>query len=369
MRNTKKILVVLVMFMFIFILVSSVFDSILKIRPKLDTPIGIISLVALIAIIALFLVPFVFIIKRVKRSKELKEEKNEILRDEKNELVEERRKYIRRNLILIFICVLCVILNIFFIEKLFHKMFYIVVLLFVLSIVGGIFIIFHTKFKDRYKTILWNNVINSFINNSKFNLNYYMDTISFKKRTDYVGNKYQEIIDEYLKAKFENKFIKLSKIENYINGYYGDIFIQLADVYFANKYDIPLWPSGGVNKYEYYYRQLAFKVIFNGELVIIDKDINSEYIKLIDDDIDDLNLESDEVDSNLKSDLKNFLQDFMKKYKLRIDMVIKDKIYIKFYCQNMFDFKLFDDPIDMETVNQLQVITEFIEELLEIIGD
>lgn len=378
--NGLKIIVIV-----LFIIMLPMIEAISRKVPLLD---AILPIVTLIGIIALFRFIIKIVKLKIKQAKELKKEKLKILHRESSELVDiiqkiyedskevldnGRRKYVWGNIILIFSITISAYLcsKYFCEEKLYEKVVPSIIFYSIMLIEGIVLVMLFYKFMYKYKTLLGKNMINTFLNYSTFKLKYYINLQNFQKEACYNGNKYEEIIQEYSNAVFDNENIDGYEIEDYITGCYNDISIQFMD---ANLYKI----QGGKGSGRRY--------IFCGNLAIVDKGINDNHIKIISKRINDFNIENqstyykfdeyfniyardmDKTKDSLSSNLKNFLLDFRKKYKLEFDIVLNEKIYVRFYTKDMFKLKVFDNPIDEESIYQFYAITKFIEGLLEVLN-
>ncbi len=378
MKNSKKALIILVFTLLVML------EKISRDIPILD---GLLAIVGIVVIIVLIVKGINKIELKLKQAQELKKEKMGLLHYESEELVDtidnlyknsknlldkERRTYLYGNIIVLLICsiVAYIVTKYFYDEKLFEEVVSWIIFLVVMSFDLYILIFFIYKLRYRYKTILGNNLINNFSNYSDFGLKYYMDLSIFEKETNYNGNKHKEIVDELLNAKVNQEAIDGYEIEDYMTGDYCDTSVQMMDSYFYR-----LISNGKTT-----YRQS----VFCGNLVIIDKNEEDKNIKIIDKKINDMAMENQDVnydfdtyfnliennieDEKLILDLKNFLTEFRKKYKIKFDIIIKNKIYIKFYTKNMFEVKFSNTPINEDSIYQFYVITKFIEEILEILN-
>ena len=378
MKDSKKTLIILVFVLLVML------ERISRNIPILD---GLLAIVGIVVIIVLIMKGIKKIEVKANQVQELKNEKMELLHYESEDLVDtidnlyknsknlldkERRTYMYGNLTVLTISsiVAYIVTKYFYDEKLFEELVSWIIFLVIISFDLYILLFFMYKLRYRYKTILGNNLINNFSNYSDFRLKYYMDLSTFEKETNYNGNKHKEIVDELLNAKVNQEAIDGYEIEDYMTGDYGDTSIQMMD---ANFYRI-------VQGRETSYRQS----VYYGNLVIIDKNVNDRNIKIIDKKINDMAIENQDVnydfdtyfnlienhieDEKLILDLKNFLTEFRKKYKIKFDIVIKNKIYVKFYTKNMFELKFFNTPINEESIYQFYVITKFIKEFLEILN-
>lgn len=353
----------------------------------IDTVLSIVTIIGMIVL-------FVFLIKKIKlkikKSAKIKKEKLNVLYQEKSEFVnltqkiyednktvfdKERCKYVVENVIMFSSLSIFsyIITKYFYDEKLYEEVVPSIIFYSIIIIEVSILAFFYYKSRCRYKSILGSNIVNKFLDYSNLKLKYYKDFLSFQKETNYSGDKHKEIVEEYSNANFDNEKIDGYEMEDYINGFCKDTFIQLMD---ASFYKIIHGRKGSNRRY-----------IFNGNLTIIDKGINNNHIKIISNKVNDLDSENiggnydfntyfkvfardmETLDSYLTSDLKNLLLDFRNKYKIEFDIVLKDKIYIRFYTKNMFELKIFGNPIDEITIYQYYAITKFAEELVELLND
>lgn len=220
--------------------------------------------------------------------------------------------------------------------------------------------------KEIYNNKVKNNLIYKFIEFVNPKMKYYKNIHEYIMKTSYKEDKQKEIEAAYSEFKINNTnllFMPSEGIEiyDYIEGFNNeDIYMQIMNAQF------------------YIRGRLGRSYIFKGNLVIIDKNVNS-HIKIISNKVNDLDSESlnnnyefeeyFNADSPISTNLKNFLLDFRNKYKLEFDIVLNDKIYVRFYTKNMFEAKLFGKTIDETSIYQYYAITKFAEEIVNILNN
>lgn len=307
--------------------------------------------------------------KRERGSEEVSkliEKYKQICDEVKSEIAEKKKKYIVKNTILMIIVIIAAISFIMIIlsTKFYRKMLLYLTCFFAFFIVVTIFLFIMVHNREEYKKILKNKIINRVINYSNPNLKYYTNVFEYKEETGEKINVVMNIKEECVVAKFDEHRIDGIEIEDYINGSICDgVKVQMMDL---DLYKMHKSHRG---------KQLPDYHFFVGSLVIIDKSVNN-HIKIISNKINDLDSELSndncefekyfKTDSLVSSDLKNFLLDFRNKYKLEFDIVLKDKIYVRFYTKNMFEPKLFGNPIDETSIYQYYAITKFAEEIVNV---
>lgn len=288
-----------------------------------------------------------------------------IYEENKKEFDKIRIKTISITTFIILVCSIFsyMIAEYFYVEKLYKELIPSIIFGCVIIIILFIVGCSYYKFSTQYKNML-RDIINRFFEIKGLKFKYYKDPYTFQKEMDYTRNKHKDIIQEYKNVNFENKRIDGCEIKNYINGHYNNISVEFMDV---NFYKI-MYRSRLRNKSH----------IFSGNLMIIDKNIANN-MKIISKNVKDLdsdNLEFDTffelfpediTENNLIDELKNFLIEFRKKYNIRVDIIFKNKIYIRFHTKKMFNLKLSGNPIDEESLYQLYAITKFIEGIVEIL--
>lgn len=208
-------------------------------------------------------------------------------------------------------------------------------------------------------------------NRDDYNLNY----IDKSNRDEYYKNK---IIFEEEYKKFEDVANSI-QTKDYINGcILKDISIKIANV--RSKY----WHE--ICGFKYHSRALP---VYEGSYIIVEKNPNIN-LKIIFDKYDykfDENelLKIDDEKFNkyykaysndkenavnfLTSELLNFITDFREKYQIKFEIVFKDKIYIKFYTEDMFGRERITAKNDDKVlVSQYYVMIKFVSELIEILN-
>lgn len=69
----------------------------------------------------------------------------------------------------------------------------------------------------------------------------------------------------------------------------------------------------------------------------------------------------------LENEIMQYISEYKEKYKIEFDIILKDKVYIKFYIKNMFEPTLFGNILDRKMIRKYVVTINFIEGLAEII--
>ena len=69
----------------------------------------------------------------------------------------------------------------------------------------------------------------------------------------------------------------------------------------------------------------------------------------------------------ITNELLNYISDYKDKNKLKFDIVLKEKVYIKFYIKNMFAPNLFGKILDKKMIYNYWNLINFLEGLAEII--
>lgn len=134
------------------------------------------------------------------------------------------------------------------------------------------------------------------------------------------------------------------------------------------------------------HRSASVVPVFSGSFVVIDKNINNnmkiyfhgtknnynlkEYLKTNNIKFNkyfDIYAE-EEANKFLTTDFLNFIADYREKYDIKFEIAFKDKIYIKFYTEDMFNYRYMrKNETDIVSVPQFYVITKFIRELVKIL--
>lgn len=195
--------------------------------------------------------------------------------------------------------------------------------------------------------------------------------------------------DEYNKNKliFDGEYKKFEDIAkslystDYIEGYIlKDIFVNIARVRSYDKVITELFEFG----------TRRARLVYEGTFIIIDKNIEAN-IKIIFDKYDYnfnenelLKIDDEKFNKYYKAyskdkenaiaflnyDLLNFLADFREKYQIKFEIVFKDKIYIKFYTEDMLSRERITAKNDDKVlVAQYYIMIKFISELVEIVSN
>lgn len=214
--------------------------------------------------------------------------------------------------------------------------------------------------KHKYKSLYKKEVINTFIRTLDNNIEY-----SENERST------SNIRSNYKYSGFDKKNISEINVEDYCTQNVNDINIEMADVvsykHFGrgrgrNTHDEIYFDGCFMvintnNKYERTEILLNKLKLFNKkESTEIDNQIFNKYFKVY---------ANNDVSKYLTSYLIEFLADFRERYGIDFEIIFEDKIYVRFYTDNMFEPQMNGKIVDEYSVYKFYVINKFAKELIE----
>lgn len=217
------------------------------------------------------------------------------------------------------------------------------------------------KAKKEYKSIYKKDVVNTFVKTISSNIEY------SEKETNR-----SRIRSSYRHCCFDNADELRYRIdaEDYCTENINSVNIEMADVVSyehysgRGRYDRVFFTGNfmviNTNKeYERFEIRLnKFKLFNKRESLEIDNQIFNKYFKIFTDN-------SIEIQKYLTPYVIDFLVDFRERYGIDFEMIFEDKIYIRFYTDNMFEPKMKGKIVDEYSVYKFYVITKFVREFVE----
>ena len=219
------------------------------------------------------------------------------------------------------------------------------------------------KTEENYKELYKREVVSKYVKSVEEGLQYDEEEI-----------KEEEVKQEYYYAGFDIQWHPTWTLEaeDHIYGNISkDAYIEMFDVVSYTRRSVK---GGG-----------GHQILFNGNFVILNLDKLSleASIRLKKVDYCDKNKlvissnvlfdkyfkiyakNKEKAERYLKQDLIEFIADFREKYQIDFEIIFKEKIYIRFYTDNMFKPQMKEKIQDEHSVYQFYVITKFVKELVE----
>lgn len=215
--------------------------------------------------------------------------------------------------------------------------------------------------KKEYKALYKKEVISSFVKSVSSNMEYSeAEPDKSKLKVDY----------SYIGFDIAYELRLRINVEDYCTGNIDGINMEMADivsyVHYGGKgnYEKILFTGNFMvldtnKKYEKFEIRLnKFKLFNKREFIEVDNQNFNKYFKVYANN----NVNTQEY---LTSYLIDFLTDFREKYGIDFEMIFEDKIYIRFYTDNMFEPKMKGKIVDEYSVYKFYVITKFAREFVE----
>lgn len=245
----------------------------------------------------------------------------------------------------------------------------IVVLIELLAIIIVAMIIpcFIKNTKKEYKKLYMKEIIGKFVKIAGSGFEYDAEGTNLSNiKNDYIYS-FQDTDVNY---SFRTRYIVIA--EDYYSGNIDGVNIKMADVV-----SYKLFTEGRGRTYE--------KIFFTGNFMTIDMnkkyerfEIRSNKFKLFDKaetlEVDNQKFEKyfkiyagedENIKDTITPALIEFLADFREKYGIDFEMFFRDKVYIRFYTDNMFEPKTTRKIVDKYSVYKFYVITKFAKEFVK----
>lgn len=247
------------------------------------------------------------------------------------------------------------------------KLLYVFLVTCIIFLVFLLSIPFIMKQKKKYDTMYKNTIIKDFVKKSD---NYTYSEITVNN----IG------IEEYEKINFDNESYTRYSLSDDIKGEVLGYKFAICDL---NTYCETC--SRGIGKIDRRYFKIRSKIdVFSGAFVTIDMKKKFHYIKIIQKkadifkkeglikiEYDDFNKKfevySDEpnIKQFLTQDILKFILEFNEKYKIDFEIIFyNQRVYIRFFTDNMWETNLFGNTIDKMSIYKYYVITKFIKEFV-----
>lgn len=160
--------------------------------------------------------------------------------------------------------------------------------------------------------------------------------------------------------------------EDYFSGNIDGINIKMADVvsyeYYTRRkggsYEKILFAGNFMvldmnKKYERFEIRLnKFKLLYKAETVEVDNQNFNKYFKIY-------AREGTNIQETVTPSLIEFLADFREKYGIDFEMFFEDKVYIRFYTDNMFEPNTTGKIVDQYSAYKFYVVTKFAKEFVK----
>lgn len=217
------------------------------------------------------------------------------------------------------------------------------------------------KIKKEYVSLYKQKVISKFIKDVN-------DSMEYRE------NGKRKIANDYKYVGFDiaDKNILRIDIEDYCSENINEYKMEMADIVAYEYFDIGRYKRGDTlfkgnfmvittsKKYERVEVRLnKFKFLDSRKKINIGEEKFCKYFKVY--------AESNEIEECLSGSMIEFLSDFREKYDIDFEIIFEDKIYIKFYTNDIFEPKINRKAIDQYSIYKFFVLTKFAREIEKIL--